>query len=281
MRPEPKTITIIQPANGHPQTDDPVPPAFRRHHAELERLTFRTKERAARWLVWLAQASVASLQEREQRDLRNRIAALAQIGVVESRLGLHSRTTTLPWNWRGAPGSATLVGELTPEQEIEQWRLPSPDTVAALQSTLRQDLERFIETGELEYQQLSGRLKLFHDKKKDRVIEFFWPDWSHDDTPENAFRYRYARVIGSVASRLRRCPSCQVLFLGRRRDQKHCGRKCQGRMAMRRRRNTPPERYGKRGRPRKRAVPSNRVAGTDSGNGAGIRKAAGIGKSGR
>ena len=50
---------------------------------------------------------------------------------------------------------------------------------------------------------------------------------------------------------LRTCQQCQKAFMAYRKDKKFCSDVCRNGFNVRRRRNTPVERYGKPGRPRK------------------------------
>lgn len=72
-----------------------------------------------------------------------------------------------------------------------------------------------------------------------------------EDTPDALLVTDVTFFFEGLFRKLRRCPECQKIFLRRRKDKGFCSKPCQVRVAVRRLRNTPPDRIGKRGRPPK------------------------------
>jgi hypothetical protein len=74
----------------------------------------------------------------------------------------------------------------------------------------------------------------------------------HTPTPLDAFEITSMLLLGKFYRSLRRCKdqSCQKWFLPSRTDQRYDSRRCVNRAMTRRHRKTPPDRIGKRGRPK-------------------------------
>jgi hypothetical protein len=230
--------------------------ALKAHFQALEAHTFKREKTAIKWLLEFAFLNLDTLNDEERRRQRYCIATFSQLGVLQNspmsvfgwvpRAGSF-RTTTYAWNRH----QAVLVANMTPGQEIEQRRLPSPETVKILQRLLQRQLEQFKTFGRISAPQPRGKLTLFFDKRQKQVTEYFVPRRSERDTPENLFLYRCARVL--PWDRLRCCPNdgCGKWFIAGRDDQRCCGNACRARSYNRRERGTPRERFGKLGRPAK------------------------------
>jgi len=67
----------------------------------------------------------------------------------------------------------------------------------------------------------------------------------------NALALKVLGLLRDQGPLLRRCPGCTTIFLANRRDQQFHDNHCRMKNYMAKKRNTPPDRIGKRGRPRK------------------------------
>jgi len=73
------------------------------------------------------------------------------------------------------------------------------------------------------------------------------------ETPVDAFKFILIYLLGNFHKDITRCAECMKVFIARRYNQAYCSTRCQNRVAARKRRATPPDRVGKRGRPAKAA----------------------------
>lgn len=64
------------------------------------------------------------------------------------------------------------------------------------------------------------------------------------------FRINLILVLGQFMPNVKSCNACKRFFLTRRSNQMFCSNRCATRVMQRRKRNTPPSRYGKPGRPK-------------------------------
>lgn len=60
------------------------------------------------------------------------------------------------------------------------------------------------------------------------------------DHPEDLFKHNTAFFLANGASRIRRCPECQQVFLADRKNKKSCSARCQNTAAVRRLRKAGP-----------------------------------------
>jgi hypothetical protein len=235
------------------ETRDERKTAYQEHFKALEEHAFRRTKTAVKWLLDFVSLNLDALSEVEWRKQRYSIASFTQLGIVQYAPttafgwipGAGSfRTTTLPWNCDNK-----TAAELTPAQDIEQRRLPLPETVKALQREIRKQLNQWNNSRRITCPQPRGKLTLIFHKKSGQVLEHFVPSMSQHDTPENLFLYRCSRLF---SGRLRCCPNegCGKWFLAGREDQRSCSSVCRSRSHNRRERGTPPERFFKLGRPR-------------------------------
>ena len=84
------------------------------------------------------------------------------------------------------------------------------------------------------------------------------------DSRVDCFAVCSVKLLAAYAGGIRRCPGCSLLFLAGRNNQQYCSINCQSRTNMRRHRGTPPERFGRRGRPKKetgRVLKAGKVRG--------------------
>jgi len=72
-----------------------------------------------------------------------------------------------------------------------------------------------------------------------------------------AFRHCVCTILEIHGPALTECPGCSRVFLADRSNKDYCDPLCRNRTYMRLKRRVPPERFGKRGRPRKIKIESS------------------------
>jgi hypothetical protein len=80
------------------------------------------------------------------------------------------------------------------------------------------------------------------------------------DDYRSVFIYRLLHLLPDWGHKIRRCPGCDCLFFAKRADQRFHNLNCLSRQTMRAKRCTPPERYGKRGRPKQTVPVKNTIS---------------------
>lgn len=78
-----------------------------------------------------------------------------------------------------------------------------------------------------------------------------WYIEHHQKWCEGIYVNNIIELLVLYADYIHKCPGCEIIFLADRINQKFCSHKCQSRQAMRKIQGVSPERYGKRGRPKK------------------------------
>ncbi len=78
-----------------------------------------------------------------------------------------------------------------------------------------------------------------------------WYVEHHQRWCEGIYVKNIIELLVLYADYIHKCPGCETIFLADRINQKFCSHKCQSRQAMRKIQGVSPERYGKRGRPKK------------------------------
>ena len=168
----------------------------------------------------------------------------------------------MKWPWEGLPcitrspedknlslgGVRTLLGQVEGRAGLLYSRLPSEDQVSSLQAELRTIIGRLADKqGVVFFMPAIARVVLPWPKVEEL------PEYTQTvvmaDSPEDLFRLAAQEHLIPVMTNVFRCPECQRIFLRGRKDQGFCSKTCQVRVGVRRLRNTPPDRIGKRGRP--------------------------------
>ena len=97
----------------------------------------------------------------------------------------------------------------------------------------------------------TGRMAFLIDKGWLTVVRPHPPVLLTEQLESNFF-HQAAHVASPFGERVKRCGSCAKVFLAGRTDKRFCSNRCQAKHYVREERGTPPERFGKRGRVRKR-----------------------------
>ena len=204
---------------------------------ELQKASRRIGRTPKAWMNWIlkfARTELHGLSTGGWMDLGYEIALFTLVGPPEAmQVG---RSIASRAHERETEGSPWLC------------RLPEPKEVAALQALADHHVEALITTRTTDFPPFQARMRVENDPRHDLGSLIVSPK-----TTRQSFLYGLARLLAIHAARLRRCPSCAMRFLANRRDQQYCSIRCLSRITMRRHRGTPPERFGKRGRPPKTA----------------------------
>jgi hypothetical protein len=126
--------------------------------------------------------------------------------------------------------------------------LPDRETITSLQEKVRLHLQQLIDEGSTIFDIAPVLLGIATNTESEdaRITEYA-------DSPKAIFERNLAWILSKTAMRLRTCRECRLTFYADRRGKQYCSSRCQSRAGTRRYRNTPPERIGKLGRPRKRS----------------------------
>ena len=125
--------------------------------------------------------------------------------------------------------------------DLYPYDLPTEEELHVLQEFVSERLDEIVRTGVTRFPAISLALQV---EKKGHTLGLV-------ELPDQAFAFVFANLLGDQVKNIRHCPECQKRFLAHRYNQSFCTTKCQNRAAARKYRNTPPDRVGKRGRPRK------------------------------
>ena len=134
--------------------------------------------------------------------------------------------------WRHIGG----VGPLSP---------PSKETVKSLLRDARRCVEELVDKGITEYK-FSSLETLTVARTKVGLMQ----GKVYLRSPEANFQYALMLLLARYGHRIGRCPCCLNLFYRSRIDKATCGDSCRSTVNGRKRRDTPPERFNKRGRPK-------------------------------
>lgn len=110
---------------------------------------------------------------------------------------------------------------------------------------VRKHIYEFVENGATSLPEIAIQFTL--KRSPQRSIAFVENQISSTDT----LTLKIFRLLQDQGSLLRRCPGCATIFLANRRDQEFHNNHCRMKKYMANKRNTPPDRINKRGRPRK------------------------------
>jgi hypothetical protein len=208
-------------------------------------------EAAVRWALTFASKDLDGFSDGQWSDCRYEVEYFAQLGPFEQ--GKRHKTTRTAANWPHSPDPAECVARPGIRQ-IEIERLPSKAVVRQLQQGISKDFDAIIRGENIERPLPPG--------SKERLVMI--RESVNGETAKRAFRYLEVTNLVSVfdhhlflaledyADALRRCPGCAKRFLADRSNKDYCDPVCRNRAYMRAKRNVPPERYGKRGRPRQK-----------------------------
>jgi hypothetical protein len=123
--------------------------------------------------------------------------------------------------------------------------LPNQTEIRGLQEIVRQALDSLLSAGIARFPILAGQLEVRRNGNSPSYVV---------DLPFYRFCYQAAQLIAEFSDRIKACKTqgCRVIFVSRK-NQEHHNESCRSLAWKRDRRGTLPERFGKRGRPRKQS----------------------------
>jgi len=187
-----------------PLQEDAETPARAEYAKALGRIG-PTPAHAVRWLLKFIQENIDELSSGDLTNRAFEIASFAYWGTGDKGPSLAS---IKQWKWAGS----------------KYLTYPEGDEIKTLQRSLRNHIERLLRSGHTAFE--IQKLKL--DIGADHDTPYF------SLSTESAFEYRIAVSLGEQAHRIRRCGSCQTIFLAVRRKQQWCSTRCQSRMGTKR-----------------------------------------------
>jgi hypothetical protein len=192
----------------------------------------REATKAAEWLVKFIQLDLNRFTGRQWADLRDELIYLT-VGTPDMWSDLPGRLQTSPLGFQKTRGFYNRT------------------RIRGTQTLVKDLVEQLVQKGRAEYLMSPARHTLFLYTAKDKVFPYLTTE-----EPREAFMLNLADLLKEKGNRVRLCrgqddPDCSKWFLARSKKQIYCTPRCQSRDNMRRRRGTPKERFGKRGRPAK------------------------------
>jgi hypothetical protein len=145
---------------------------------------------------------------------------------------------------------ARVVPVLTKGPSWNRKALPSMEELIALQKTMSDHVEAFLENGSFIFKDFTPTICIErHPDDRRRLVRHEFVPF----TDARGMLYLFATLLWRVGLPIERCPFCRKIFLKSRKDAGYCSRDCQRlHYAQKKRGDRPP---GKRGRPRKYPEP--------------------------
>lgn len=200
-----------------------------------------------KWALRIAQCDLGNLSAGDLGNLQYEIALVAVFGANPKQM-LSGEKHILPFfDWSGHPSQQepdAMPPTASQKGYYNDGRLPSVDTISAIQTSTQKHLKNFLEDGTTTLTLSITRGVSVHSQVDEPLMMSF-------GQPIDCFSYVFLELLGMHGHRVRRCPECIIIFLADRRNQAYCSVRCQSRVATRRYRGIPDDRKGKRGRPPK------------------------------
>lgn len=232
------------------------------------------------WLIKFIQTDLSSLSAGDWSNLKWDIACFTDLGDNLINIVQSARHIT-PFNkWSAVASPDEMPSNSTDDEFFLFDSIPSKTAVVRLQEIVLTHVKKLLDNNETTFsmpelkvrvskiayqiessEPLNNPDKVFdYDKvekinnRRSRYIKYHEGSGQktiHAPTPITVFEYHLASMLSKFALSIIECPGCEIIFLADRINQKFCSHKCQSRQAMRKIQGVSPERYGKRGRPKK------------------------------
>lgn len=224
-----------------------------------------TRADTMEWLLRFVQTDLSRLSKGDWENLAFEIACFMQYA------GPHAETDEArefyclkKWdgkpysskNLEGSPAIATLRHHVNILRDAFslQPSLPNQKDLLALHSQVKNMLFEIMDRGVFVFQRphTTQYLERWPGKygPPEKAIPSLIRSITLAETPPDLFIIHAYDYLEQFAEKLAKCPECSTVFLLERTNKKYCSLQCQTRVATRRNRNTPPDRVGKRGRPK-------------------------------
>ncbi len=240
----------------------------RRHYYEelskteerIASLALPSAERSQAALCWaleFASVDLSRCSEGKWSDRRYEVDYIAREGPFGPSKAREQSSTAAAWP--SSPDPDEYGSQLnTRLYEIEQ--LPSKSVVRELQHDTVTFLDLVLGGKEVELPLPSSRerLAVIRGVVNGEAFTRLYRYLIFSDLAV-AFRHHLLGILASDGHMLKRCLGCSIRFLADRSNKDYCSPACRNRDYMRTKRNVPPERYGKPGRPRKEVAAVDQI----------------------
>lgn len=199
--------------------------------------------RAMKWLLRVTQMAPEMLKGKDLENLRWELAFLAHHGTTAYFLRPSVTARRRPW---GLDSYRYWIDEApNPQEALSHQVLPALSDTKELFDLMQSDVLALVDKGHTTSSLISNKFSV--QRTRSGLIEFS----ADPQSAKDGFIYSLHLLLSKHGGLIQRCPCCQTLFLSKRRDQQFCKGPCRAKFNIRRKRGTKPERFGKRGRPRK------------------------------
>lgn len=159
----------------------------------------------------------------------------------------------------GSPKYNPWVIELGDDHDrfLNRQVLPDKEIVLKIMSWLKQSLHAILSKHAFGYRQAAYTVQMSWNPEIYGTANGSWHETIEgDDEDPNWMLIDFFVLLRTHVSNILKCPcgGCNTIFVRDRINQRFCSKKCQERQAKRDLHPIPPERYGKRGRPRAAAT---------------------------
>ncbi len=152
-----------------------------------------------------------------------------------------------------------MVNLPEPLRSLNRPELPDKDVIRKILDWLRRSVGSILNKQPFGYEQPAGRREMSWNPS------FYFPGsnggwWEgvrHHDEDHDWMLRDFFKLLKTHVADILKCPctDCHGIFVRERSNQRFCSKRCQEKQAKRIQHSIPPERYGKRGRPRAAATP--------------------------
>lgn len=236
------------------------------------------------WVLRFVNMNLESLSDGDWNNLAHEIVCFTEWGIDYCEYDLHKEdriTSRQDWYFLASPDKRQSPSGITTERMFWLKRIPSRHMIEELQRVTIKHITQLLANGETTFvipetkvsvSKIGARIVTSKLKELDglaitfdKVEEYVESDGSrkfecliYEDrgrrmvsakTPLTVFEYNLSEILTKFAPFISQCPECKIIFLASRKNKQFCSVRCQSRVNMRKYRNTPPERVGKRGRP--------------------------------
>ncbi len=204
------------------------------------------------WLIQFAQSDLDALSQGALIDLGYELNCLADFRYTTrdnegpfGDFGISLHDWEGHTRFKGKVGATNLAQVITDERPVRpKMNSPSVDQIKHLQQSVTGLIVELLQEGTFSLELPPIALHAFTDKELDYVGLL-----TIAECPLDLFTHNLAFLLVKGASRIRRCPECQRIFAADRKNKMSCSVRCQNTAAVRRLRQSSPDRKGKRGRP--------------------------------
>lgn len=184
-----------------------------------------------KWLLKVVQLDLDRIPDARMNELKWEVAVFANRTAIKGRNPDFAVQPIHAWSHIGGHGPLSL---------------PTADTVISLLREASRCIEALVDKGTTEYTLCSvGSLTV--SRTKTGLMQ----GAIHLRSPKANFQYSLMHLLARMGHRISRCRCCSKLYYRSRIDKTTCSGKCRSTFNARKRRKTPPERFNKRGRPKK------------------------------